>query len=186
MEIITMILSGLALLAATMCLILIIRAKKRNEKRNAAMAALFRAECSSIIGSVTGYIAELRKIDKPAQDVNFLRIQEVVDVLQNMSPVLDVLLERNEAAVCLERMESILGILQTLPPVLDAAVSAMNDCKGRIENLENGIVPDYNEALKAKESVDEFNRGLSAIMGFDPLEAAKKSRQERTLGGRVE
>lgn len=37
MEIITMILSGLALLAAVLCLILILREKKRNEKRNAAI-----------------------------------------------------------------------------------------------------------------------------------------------------
>ena len=36
MEIVTMILSGLALLAASVCLILLIQEKKRNQKRNTA------------------------------------------------------------------------------------------------------------------------------------------------------
>ena len=63
---------------------------------------------------------------------------------------------------------------------------AVNDrfekVRREIENLNSGIVPDYNEALAAKEAVDDFNKGLSAIMGFDPIAAVKKSREER-MGG---
>ena len=47
----------------------------------------------------------------------------------------------------------------------------------RIINLESGIVPDFEAAKKAAKSVNDFNTGLSAIMGYDPLEAVRKSRE---------
>lgn len=46
----------------------------------------------------------------------------------------------------------------------------------RIDNLEKGIVPDFEEAKSAVKAVDEFNRGLSNIMGFDPMEALQRDR----------
>jgi hypothetical protein len=55
-----------------------------------------------------------------------------------------------------------------------------------IKQLKDGIVPDYKEALAAKNSVDEFNRGLSAILNFDPMEAARKAREDQKYGGEVE
>lgn len=45
---INMIMSGLALLAATASLFLSIREKKRNEKRNAAMIDYIAAECKAV------------------------------------------------------------------------------------------------------------------------------------------
>lgn len=42
------ILSGLALLAATVCLFLFFREKKRNEKRRAAMIKLIQEECGDV------------------------------------------------------------------------------------------------------------------------------------------
>ena len=56
----------------------------------------------------------------------------------------------------------------------------------KVDKLEQGIVPDYQEALAVKNSVDEFNRGLSAIMGYDPMEIARKTRENRQYGGEVE
>lgn len=49
---------------------------------------------------------------------------------------------------------------------------------GRVKNLEAGIVPDFEEAKTAVNAVNEFNRGLSSIMGYDPMEAARKRREE--------
>lgn len=46
----------------------------------------------------------------------------------------------------------------------------------RIDNLEKGIVPDFEEAKSAVKAVDEFNRGLSNIMGFDPMKALQRDR----------
>ena len=55
MEIITMIMSGLALLAATANLFLHFREKKRNEKRNAAMVDYVGAERTAAIAEAAKY-----------------------------------------------------------------------------------------------------------------------------------
>ena len=34
--------------------------------------------------------------------------------------------------------------------------------------------------------MNDFNLGISGILGFDPLEAAKKSRQAERMGGEAE
>ena len=73
---INMFMSGLALLAATVCLILVFLEKKRNKKRNAAMLNYISTECGSAVKSaaeytnskipdvnaVNGQIAEVRKM----------------------------------------------------------------------------------------------------------------------------
>lgn len=117
MEYITMIMSGLALLAATVSLFISLREKKRNQKRNADMC---------------NYVESVER--------------DVKDDLRLQSDKLSV----------------------------------------KIDKLEQGIVPDYQEALAAKNSVDEFNRGLSAIMGYDPMEIARKAREDRHYGGEVD
>ena len=48
MDLIPMIFSGLALLAAFLCLILLLQEKKRTEKRNVAMLQLIETECRKI------------------------------------------------------------------------------------------------------------------------------------------
>lgn len=56
----------------------------------------------------------------------------------------------------------------------------------RVGVLEQGLVPDYEAAKEAVKSVNDFNMGISGILGFDPLEAAKKSRQAERMGGEAE
>lgn len=34
----------------------------------------------------------------------------------------------------------------------------------RIKNLEDGVIPDYNEAVAAKNAVDDFSAGVMAIL----------------------
>ena len=46
-----------------------------------------------------------------------------------------------------------------------------------IDNLKNGACPDYEKALAAANAVNDFNAGISAIMNFDPIAAAKARRQ---------
>ena len=120
MEIVTMILSGLALLAASVCLILLIQEKKRNQKRNTALVNLI--------------------------DNYFTR--------------------------SMTTLEGVRGCVV----MFNTTVTEMN---GRVKKLEEGISPDYNEALAAKQAVDDFNIGLSAILNFDPMAAMKKSREEQ-------
>lgn len=123
MEYITMIMSGLALLAATVSLFLILHEKKRNQKRNADLVNLINAEAKAL------------------------------------------------------RKENDWGI--------ELVTTKVDNLSTKVDKLEAGIVPDYQEALAAKNSVDEFNRGLSAIMGYDPMEVARKAREERLYSGEV-
>ena len=48
--------------------------------------------------------------------------------------------------------------------------------RSRVKELENGVVPGFEEAKAAVKAVNDFNVGLSAIMGYDPMAAMKKSR----------
>jgi hypothetical protein len=128
MEYITILMSGLALLAAMVSLVLVIREKKRNQKRNAATLDYLDSSCDKLF-----------------------------DQLNDMFTKYKISLEN--------RIE---------PMAYD------------IKQLKDGIVPDYKEALAAKNSVDEFNRGLSAILNFDPMEAARKAREDQKYGGEVE
>lgn len=55
----------------------------------------------------------------------------------------------------------------------------------RVEALEHGVVPDFEEAKRAADAVNDFNKGLSAIMNFDPMAEARKARKdEHAKGGK--
>ncbi|HBJ17799.1 MAG TPA: hypothetical protein DIT87_00370 [Clostridiales bacterium] len=56
----------------------------------------------------------------------------------------------------------------------------------RVGVLEQGLSPDYEAAKEAVKSVNDFNLGISGILGFDPMEAARKSRQNERMGGEAE
>lgn len=67
-----------------------------------------------------------------------------------------------------------------------ARVEALaHDLGARVEALEHGVVPDFEEAKKAAEAVNDFNKGLSAIMNFDPMAEAKRARNEENAKGGV-
>lgn len=123
MELIPIIFSGLALLAASVCLILLLQEKKRNQKRNAAMLQLIEQEC------------------KKVSNESF---------------------ERHEKF--LERFTAV---------------------ELNVTKLMHGIVPDYNEAVKAKDAVDNFSRDIANLLNFDPLAAAREARNSRRRGGEV-
>ena len=139
MLIIAIIMSGLALLAATVCLILSIQEKKRNQKRNTALCNLLRAEFDQVIACIGEF-----KVNS-----------------------------RNDFA-------ETFGKLDGIALKLDHIVLAFGK---RIDDLEKGISPDYNEALAAKQAVDDFNMGISAILNFDPMESLQRERQKAQLGG---
>ena len=125
MLIIAIILSGLALLAATVSLLLLMQEKKRNLKRNAA---------------VMDYVDSCAAEEKRAI---LFDIREEIYV-------------------------------------------ECNKLIARIENLEKGIVPDFEEAKQAARAVDDFNKGLSNILGFDPIESLQRERSKAQYGGETE
>ena len=125
---ISIVLSGLALLAAAGCFCLIYQERKRNEKRNAASLREEKDAAKRLVEFVSemlrGYVSET--IDGNLEDI-----------------------------------------------------------RKRVQSLEQGCCPDYEEAKAAAKAVNDFNVGLSAIMNFDPMAEAKKAR-ERTRYGEAE
>lgn len=130
MEYATIILSGLALLVVTVNLIMTIREKKRNQKRNAATLQYLESLEKSLAGNT-----------KDA-----------------------------------ERMRREISLF-------DEKLTQFSEKLGSIEkitkDLSKGIVPDYEEAVRAKDAVDTLSSDIAAILGFDPLLAAKEARLQR-------
>lgn len=147
MEMIACIISGLALLAAGVCLYLTMREKKRSEKRNAAVVACIAAECEAVSKAAAAYTVEVRNA---------------------------ILLEVSERFTTEE--------LEMHNAVDEKITEAITATCGRIEKLEKGIVPDYQEAMAAANAVNDFNKGISAILGYDPAEALQSRREKERTG----
>ena len=70
---------------------------------------------------------------------------------------------------------------------IDSSIGNLESCvDDRIKELEQGITPDYEQAKAAANAVNDFNRGITNILGFDPVSALKKEQQRERLGGDVE
>lgn len=67
----------------------------------------------------------------------------------------------------------------------DAAVAQsekrLND---RLEALEKGIVPDFEKAKEAANAVNDFNAGITGILGYDPYSALQAQR-DKDRGGEI-
>lgn len=54
-----------------------------------------------------------------------------------------------------------------------------------VKKLENGVVPNYEQAKAAADAVNDFNRGITAILGFDPYSALQAEKNKERMGGEV-
>ena len=61
----------------------------------------------------------------------------------------------------------------------DVAVKAVS---ARVADLEKGIVPDFEKAKEAAAAVNNFNDGITGILGFDPIDALKAQRDRESRG----
>lgn len=52
----------------------------------------------------------------------------------------------------------------------------------RIKALEKGVVPDFEKAKEAANAVNDFNAGITGILGYDPYSALQAQR-EKERGG---
>ena len=166
MEYITMIMSGLALLAATVSLIITLCEKKRSQKRNTDIFNYVEYECKAVKDVICLHA-----------ETYSAKLEGLARCVRHKSTELDELKGWfNEQSTKIDNLSTKVDILR----------KDIEDQSTKVDNLEKGIIPDYQEALAAKNSVDEFNRGLSAIMGYDPMEVARKAREERHYGGEVD
>lgn len=61
----------------------------------------------------------------------------------------------------------------------DVSVKAVSD---RVADLEKGVVPDFEKAKEAAAAVNNFNDGITGILGFDPYDALKAQRNRESRG----
>lgn len=122
------IMSGLALLAATAGLTIAIGNEKRSKKRNAAL---------------------IQYIDQTAQK------------------------NANKAAIAAGAYTD---------EEVKKVRSDMVDLTKRTKDLEDGITPNYEQAKAAANAVNDFSKGISNILGFDPMEALRAERQKNERG----
>ena len=47
----------------------------------------------------------------------------------------------------------------------------------RIKKLEEGVVPDFEQAKEATKAVNDFAAGITGILGFDPYSVIKATRE---------
>lgn len=63
-----------------------------------------------------------------------------------------------------------------------AAEKGRQELSRRLEDLEKGIVPDFEKAKEAANAVNSFNAGITGILGYDPY-AALQAQRSKDLGG---
>lgn len=155
MQIITFILAAIAAVAAVAALVLVVLERKHSRALVSAVDQRFRG---------------MVRVNKESQN-NILRIAEEVNK--------KAIVRTEELAKDVNgRIDKVNQAVRTVNAKAEAVKKTAKENKDRIENLEQGIVPDFNEAMRAVNAVNDMNSGIANIFGFDPLEALKQSRQE--------
>lgn len=71
------------------------------------------------------------------------------------------------------------GLIAYTDNAVKEATELSRKALSKAEAMEKGIVPDYEEAKAAANSLNDFNRGISNLLGFDPMESLKAARNEQ-------
>ena len=66
--------------------------------------------------------------------------------------------------------------------VQKTAAGLEKEYRQRLDALEKGIAPDYEQAKAAAAAVNDFSKGITNILGFDPMEALRADRQKKETG----
>lgn len=66
----------------------------------------------------------------------------------------------------------------------EEAEKALHALDNRVKALENGSVPDFEKAKQAANAVNDFNAGITGILGYDPFAALQAQRQQEHGGER--
>ena len=151
MEVISLILSGLALLVSVVNLILFIWREKRDKRQRESLLE-YIDKCDDLsIGAAKKHTRESLKEQMDCFDEMFdtfdLRVMKKVD--DGLTDCRNTLLRQNQSV------------------------------EKRLSDLEKGICPDYDAAIAAKESVDRFSEGIMNILCYGNP-AAPKEKKEKT------
>lgn len=146
--IVAIVLSSLALLAAALCLLLLCREEKRRTKQRAALMKYTEDSVRLAADQLYRRCAEL--------EGHLAEAQEKIESLES------VIVEKNS------EVRTELGMY------IDRHLKKMDE---RVSALESGTVPDFEKAKEAANAVNDFNAGISGILGFDPMAVIRKQRE---------
>lgn len=155
MQIITLILSILAVVLGAFTLVLVLLERKQRRELIAAVNQRFRGMA--------------KNNEKAREDM----LRCVAEGDKRAMVAAEELHKKDDA-----RFDKVNLVLRAVSRRVTEAQKTAQENKERIEQLEKGCVPDFEEALRAVNAVNDMNSGIANIFGFDPLEALKQSRQE--------
>ena len=61
-------------------------------------------------------------------------------------------------------------------------IDSVKNLEERLKALEKGVVPDFEKAKEAANAMNDFNAGISGILGFDPYKALQAQREKQHGG----
>ena len=146
MVFVALIIGSLALVAATVSVVLTVREQKRSQERNAAYVETMRTVVQEHRTALENFLMkELKKLELHTE-------QQVKDMRKNAE--------------------------QTISDVQKNVQETMGNMCKRLSDLEGGVIPDYEKAKQAAKAVNDFSAGISGILGFDPMDALRQSREQ--------
>lgn len=166
MQILIFILSALAFVMAGVALILVIQDRNHGREFASSVDLRFRAMSKANKESKAAmlkYVDESCKQVAAASEKLQKETRETVDKSQKETT---------------SRLEKISGALRAVHSKTALAHKQAKENAQRIEDLEHGVIPDYETARKAADEFNKFNEGIAGILGFDPLEAMKSRRED--------
>lgn len=155
MEVISLILSGLALLVAVVNLFLFFWEKKRGAKRYEALLKYIDTADELAMDKANKFVWECME----KQWADYEGLLETFD--KKITACFDEHLKNFDGTVngCVKSIEK------------------------RLSDLEGGVCPDYNAALAAKESVDRFSEGIMNILCYGnpttPMEKKEMDKEDK-------
>lgn len=155
MEVISLIISSLALLAASANLILFFRERKRDSRRHETLLEYIDTGDDLSIGAAKKFTRESLEEQQDCFDEMFDAFGEKITKQFN------------------ERMKNFDGTVN----------GCFESVEKRLSDLEHGICPDYDAAVAVKESVDRFSEGVMNILTYGnpvpPQEKKKKGEEDK-------
>ena len=189
MNIVSIILCGLALLAAVMNTALFFREKKRTNTRFSALNNLLESVERETNGYILECIGELDKIQGRVGNIEVWKSctdetmsghgRSLYEALRKTEGLMDDVDDfRNDIV----KLKSENDETKYLLSVNKACHEQISEQIGSLRQAVSGLELDYKEAQEAANSVNDYASSLMNIFNFDPMEAEKKARN----GGKAE
>ena len=196
MNIVSIILCGLALLTAVVNTALFFREKKRTNTRFSALNNLLESaehetngyilECIDELDKIQGRVGNIEAWKSRTDETMSVHGRSLREALRKIEGLLDDVGDlRNDTDNCrndIVKLKSENDETKYLFSVDKACHEQLSEQIEALRQAISGLELDYKEAQEAANSVNDYASSLMNIFNFDPMEAEKKARN----GGKAE